>query len=188
MMRRLQSLFLFSLLAIALNSCGYRWGNSCLGSQCRSLTLCYIGGDQEGFLTSALVRELSSNGSFYYKRSGGELLLKVEILNVADAPVGYRFDRDRNEEVNQRIITAEGRLQIVARVSLRDCRNACCLISPTRVTAFVDYDHDYNSSGNRVPAFSLGQLDDAEVARDVALLALGDKLAREIVDFISIAW
>lgn len=174
---------------LLFSSCGYRVANQgMLPSRYHTISVCYVEGDREGHLTSELVHELTSCGGFTYCREGGDLLLEVEIVEQEDDVIGYRFDRDENEEVTKRVIATEGRLKAVAEIRGIDCSSGCTIIGPVRVTSAVDYDHDYYSRGVRMPVFSLGQLDDLDVARDVAQKALDTELAREIVSYLVTIW
>lgn len=180
--------FLFTLLfltALLFSSCGYRIGHGPLACSYQTLTLHYVDGDRGGHLTSELIHHISTSGAFAYCREGGDLLLKVEIVEQEDLPIGYRYERDRNDLLTDRVITTEGRLKAIAEVQVIDCCSGCVLMGPVRVTAAVDYDHDYYSSGVQIPVFSLGQLDDVDVARDVAQLHLDTELAGQIVSLLS---
>lgn len=176
------------LLLSLLASCGYRFGHGEIPCRYRTISVCFADGDREGHFTSELVKALSTSGAFCYQREGADLVLEIELVEVEDIPVGYRFDRDGNEQVTDRVITTEGRLKGIAEVRGIDCCTGCTAVGPVRIAASVDYDHDYYSTGTRVPVFSLGQLDDLDVARDVAQLALDTELAEQIVAYLTTAW
>jgi hypothetical protein len=80
--------------------------------------------------------------------------------------------------------------RIIATVEISVTESGSCrtLLEPVRLTASVDFDHDYYFSRNGVNVFSLGQLIDIDSAYDAVQTPLHDLLARKIVDYLNESW
>jgi hypothetical protein len=177
-------------LAVLLSSCGgYQPGHgSDLACEYESICLSYIDGDRAGVLTSAVAHEISTSSPFTYTHTGGDHSREIEVVEVGDHPVGYRYDTNQNQQLIDKLGIAEGRLKATAQVKIYARSSGCCVAGPIKVSAAGDYDHDYYSHSDTSPAFSLGQLDDLDVARDAAGESLDKELAKKIVDYISNHW
>src|ERR1700722_20959884 len=93
-----KTFFLWVLLL--LSSCGYRFESdeeALSSSTVRSITVPYVKGDAEGKLTSELIHQLTSSGSFDCVTSGGELILNAVIVSDNVDRIGYRYDRNGRE-------------------------------------------------------------------------------------------
>lgn len=175
-------------LLLVLTGCGYQLGQGGLPESYSTFSMNYVEGDREGFLTSEIVQEVGSQGSLSYVNCNGDLILHVKLEDVFDDPIGYRFDREKNGQLSNRLITTEGRLTSIAIVTIIDRCSGCIVAGPARIIAKIDFDHDYNTINDKIPSISLGQLDDIEVARDIALNAIDRELATKIARYIYTLW
>lgn len=190
------SLIFFFLL---LTSCGYHLGRS-QNSEIVNISVPYIEKDLSGHFTSELIKELSYSSNLSYKYSNADYILCVKIIDSNTSQIGYRYDRN-NENVRQEDLRAtEGRQKITAIVELIDRVSNCTKFGPFEVSEVVDFDYVDQDSlsdlsfidplGNRttVLAFSFGQLESIESAKEAASRPLYSKLAKKIVDAISAYW
>lgn len=174
------------LALLLLTACGYQSGSGSVADCHKTICIPFVKGDIEGRLTSELIKEISTCTNLCYQQNGGELVLEVEVLEIREDNIGYRFERSIGTDIpTNRIVPTEERLTAIATVCLKDsCRN-CVLMGPVRISSKVDYDHDYYTNITGTPQFSLGQLEDLGVARDVAQIPLDRRLAKRIVEYIS---
>lgn len=179
-------LCLFVSLLVA--SCGYRTGYDGLPLEYRTIEVPFVQGDWDGELTNAIIRQISQTGAFEYRNHGANLTLLVQIIDFSDENIGFRYDRHKDGRLRDTIIPTETRLSALAEVSVVDSSSGTTILGPTRLSAYVDFDHDYYSSRNEVNVFSLGQLSDFDAANDAANTPLNNALARKIVDYISDNW
>lgn len=183
-------LFLAVLSVFCLSSCGYRCGSGCEGLSSRYATISvpYVEGDQDGSLTSAIIKEITRSGAFDYRSCGGALTLLVKQIDVCEDNIGFRYDRKKRGKLTQDIIPTETRMTIVAEVSVVETVSCCTLLGPVRLSASVDYDHDYYSSRDGINIFSLGQLSDFDEAYDAVQVPLHREIAQKIVDYVTQSW
>lgn len=147
-----------------------------------------------GVFTDELIYAIGSLGHYIYKRQGGDLTLKVEVVSKPVDKIGYNYDREgKIGKLQKNLVATEGRLSITARVTVCDTCSGDVLIGPTVVSAHTDYDYvDYdsvkdlsfvNAEGHRQSsiAFSLGQLDTIEGAQADAAILVYRELAQKIV-------
>lgn len=174
-------------LLIICSSCGYKVDSLGQSVRCRSVSVPYVEGDWDGSLTSALIKHLCRSG-IEYRNQGGDLQLLVRLIEVDDENIGFRYDRHRDGKLKKSIIPVETRMIAWADVSLVDFITSEVVLGPERISASIDFDHDYYSSRDGVNVFSLGQLIDYDAAYDAAERPLYDKLAQKIVDFINDSW
>jgi len=190
------SLLFFFLL---LTSCGYNFGRSQSLDQ-SSISVPYVEQDLSGRFTSQLIKELSYSSNLNYKYSDADYVLCVRIIDSSTSQIGYKYDRNNNNVRQKNLRATEGRQKITARVELIEKDSNCIKFGPFDVSATSDFDYvDPDSlndlsfidpSGNRttVLAFSLGQLESIESAKEAASKVLYEKLAKKIVDAISAYW
>lgn len=178
---------LLALIALSLLSgCGYQSGSGSIADSYKTICIPFVKGDIEGHLTAELIKELTTSTNLCYQQNGGELALEVEVVEVKEENIGYRFERTIGTDLpTNRIVPTEERLTAVANICLKDTCNDCIVLGPIRVAAHVDYDHDYYTNITGTPQFSLGQLEDIGVARDVAQMPLDRRLAKRIVEYIA---
>jgi hypothetical protein len=180
-----------------LSSCGYRGEESFLQSRYSSITVPFVEGDEDGSLTSAIVRELSVSSPIPYSQNGGDLILRVKILDIDDDNVGYRYDRKKRGTIRKRLIPCETRLTVNLEVGLE---NRCGELVLPRVIIIAnqDFDHDYYTTRNFDPEnqttnygvniFSLGQLSEIDAARDTVITPINAIISKKIVDYLSDSW
>lgn len=188
-MKRYSLLCVAALLALSLGSCGYRVGyGEGLPACYRSISVPYVEGDQEGYLTAAIVKEIVRSGAFQYRHCGGSLILNVTELDIVEDNIGFRYDRRKRGTLTSDIIPTETRMTIYVEVWVTDAASCCTVLGPVQLSASVDYDHDYYSSRDGVNIFSLGQLSDIDEAYDAAQTPLNRIIAMKIVDYITQSW
>jgi len=178
----------FALLLLSMTSCGYKYGFGDLSSRYRTIYVPYVEGDHTGSFTTALINELSTSGAFCYSDCGGDAILSIKILDYRDENIGFRYDRNKNNELLNSLIPAETRRTVIAIISLYDSETCCNILGPDKIVASVDFDHEYNSSRDGVNVFSLGQVTDIYGARDASIDPLNRVLAQKIVDYLSSVW
>lgn len=173
---------------LLLTSCGYHFGQGSLPSKYQTITVPYISGDKTGEMTAALTKELSKSGAFIYHRDCADLFLNVTIVDYYEENIGYRHNIDKNDKRTHSIIPTETRMTALAEVVVVESCSGCIVLGPARITASVDFDHDYYFSPDGINAFSLGQLTDAEAARDAVMRPLSHALAEKVVDYVVHSW
>lgn len=167
-----------------LTSCGYHFGHgNCLLSN-QTISIPYVEGDPDGTLTSAVIKTLTSSIDVNYQNCGGNLLLKIKVLDSREENIGFRYDRTRRARIKKYIIPVETRVSLLAQVTLINAQTLCPLLGPVLIMASVDYDHDYYSSRDGVNIFSLGQLIDIDSAEETVRKPLYEELASKIADFL----
>jgi len=181
-------------LPFFLTGCGYHWEESDqLATHYQTLAIPYVQGDEEGFLTDALVKAVGLSNQFSYAK-GGELIFEGKIISNQTSNVGWQYDRDpvSGTRIN-RLVPNEGRREVTVRFSLVAARTGKVVYGPIDVSAHVDYDFVDSDSlldtsfltptGRRqsVLFFSLGQLDSMQGAQSSAREPLYQKLATKIV-------
>jgi len=159
-----------------------------LRSRYSSISVPYVKGDQEGLLTAAIVKEIVRSGAFEYQFSGGSLVLNIIEIDLDEDNIGFRYDRKKQGCLTKDIIPTETRITIFVEVWVTEAASCTTLLGPVRLSASVDYDHDYYSSRDGVNVFSLGQLSDLEAAYDAVQIPLNRAIAEKIVDYISQSW
>lgn len=176
-------------LFITTVSCGYHIGHGGrLLSQYFTFSVPFIKGDQNGSLTAEVIKQMSLSG-FSYSCSGEDLIIQIELIEFNDENIGFRYDRNKKGRIikSRSIIPTETRITASAQVTVIDI-SGNILLGPTKISANLDFDHDYYSSRNGINIFSLGQLDDYDAAYDAVYQPLVKALARKIVDFVCDSW
>lgn len=185
------------IFLLFLSSCGYRWDDSTP----RSLSIPFVAGDEDGTLTAELIRAFASSTQANVVLSDGRYRLEVSIASQPNEIVGFRIDSQVNNGKQQKNIVAdEGRCLLLADVCLYDSETDEQILGPCRVAADVDYDYvdgdsfqdltfiDSEGKTQTILAYSLGQLESPESAREAGARPLYRKLSRKIVDLISSHW
>lgn len=147
-------------------------------------------GDEEGALTADLIQQMSSISGLTYDRCRGDLVVVVELIDLSDENIGFRYDRNRKGEIlkSRSIIPTETRTTVWAIVKVLEEATGTVLLGPVQISASVDFDHDYYSSRNEINIFSLGQLNDYDAAHDAAYSPLYSVLAQKIASYICASW
>jgi hypothetical protein len=137
-----------------------------------------------------------------YKNSDANYILNVRIISHSTKQIGYKYDRN-NENVRQESLRAtEGRQTITAEVELLDTKTNQIKFGPFKVIADSEFDYvdpdslndlsfpDPNNPQRRITvlAYSLGQLESTENAKEAALKPLYENLSKKIVDAILTYW
>lgn len=178
------SLLFFTILLV-LTGCGYRPGLGELPDGYKSISVPYVVGDQDGSLTAAIVREVSSSLNFDHSNTGGELILAVELIDVVDQDIGFGYEQVHKHEYKNSIIPLESRMIATVEVSLVDAATQCTVIPKVRITEYVDFDHEYNATYKDSTKKSLGQLSDADAAFAAAKEPLNRLIAKKVVEYIT---
>lgn len=174
------------VLALGLFSgCGYHHESDNMWVRYRTVSIDPIEGDWNGDLTSALVEQITACSSVKYHRCGGDILLHVELENVDENNIGFRYDHHKDGKIRKTIIPTETRLTATAQVSVIEAATNNTLLGPVKIKASVDFDHDYYTTRHGVNIFSLGQLNDYDEAYDAAYSPLIKTLAQKIIEYIT---
>lgn len=174
----------FSLL---LNGCGYRGESESPILNYQAITVPFVDGDEDGSLTSAIVRAISTSCPIPYSQYSGDLILRAKILDIDEDNVGYRYDRKKSGEIRKRLVPCETRLTVQVEVSVEN-RCGQQVLPKVIITANEDFDHDYYSSRNEINIFSLGQLSEVDAARDTVISPVNALISKKIVDYLSDSW
>lgn len=188
LLRSKRSLSIFILIGWCLVGCQYQFGRGELAERYSTISIPYVEGDQKGELTTEIIKKLSASGAFRYVTNGGDLLLKIKIIELYDQNIDFRYDRKKRGELKKSIIPTESRFTVVAEVLLVEFGTGQTIRGPTRITASTDFDHTYYTTRDEINIFSLGQLSDIDVARDAAKHPLNRHLAERIVDYVINSW
>jgi hypothetical protein len=179
-------IFLGCLLSLV--SCCYHFGYGDLSRQYSTISIPYIEGDDKGDLTAEVIKRLSISGALRYVSSGGDLILNIKVIELRDENIGFRYDRKKRGELKKSIIPTETRLKAITEVSVKEAYSGNIIKGPTRMTASLDFDHEYYSSRHAINIFSLGQLNDIDAAHDAVIHPLNRHLAERIVDYVINSW
>lgn len=178
------------ILALCLTSCGYRAGRGELVSCYDSVCIPYVEGDNQGLLTTALIRTMTTRGTLAYRSSCSDLVLRVCLQKPIDDNIGFAYapDDEADDGVTNIVVSNEARLTTTAVIRLIDRRTGCCILGPCDVTTSITYDFEPDLGNVDFHAFSLGQLEMHNLAQDAATPPLYDLLADKIIDTITHAW
>ncbi len=185
-------------LILILPSCGYKTISS---DDRTTLSIPYVRGDEEGFLTSAIISEMNRTGLYDYVNSGGELELKIALVGNHEEVIGYRYDRtEKKGRLEQNLLATENRRHSAAEITLYRASEDQPILGPIVVTASAEYDYidastirelAFITPGGRrekVIDFSEGQLDSVEGAQDNVLSPLYEDLAKKIAAVVQKAF
>ena len=95
MCRRRDRGFYSLFILIALSSCQYQFGRGELSERYTTISIPYAEGDLRGDLTTEVIRKLSSSGAFRYVNTGGDLTLKIKVVELSEENIGFRYDRKK---------------------------------------------------------------------------------------------
>ncbi|MBF8263734.1 MAG: hypothetical protein HW387_1399 [Parachlamydiales bacterium] len=177
--------------------CGYRWSAE---DACRSISVPYVSGDQDGALTAEIIRRLCSSPHIRVSSDAPDRLAIAIVQEGADS-IGYRRDPQKVKgKIRKNLVANEERKTMTVEVSLfRGCAEEP-VFGPQRLSAYIDYDYIdgdsiqdlefQNSSGQTVVVlpFSLGQLEPQEAAQEASNRPLYEKLSQKIVDVVNSQW
>jgi len=192
---RIKTLFFF----LFLTSCGYHFGRAEI---CQKIDMCvpYIKGDFNGLFTNELIKQVSYSSNLNYKYASADYILRVEILSENTKQIGYKYDRDNQNQRKKNIRATENRQTIIAKVELIDIKTNEIKFGPFQVKADSEFDYvdpdslndlsfiDSNGNRSTVLSYSLGQLESIENAKEASLKPLYQNLSKKIVDAILAYW
>jgi len=190
------SLIFFLLL---LSSCGYHLGRT-KNLDKIYISVPYVKDDFSGLFTNALIKEVSFSPNMKYKYNNSDFILSVKIIQDTTKQIGYKYDRDNQNRRRKNIRATEGRQIITAQVELIEKSTNIAKFGPLSVSASAEFDYvdedslndlsfiDPNDQRTTVLAYSLGQLESIENAKEATLHPLYERLAKKIVDAISAYW
>ncbi len=175
---------------LILPSCGYRFGRGDIAERYCSVCVPYVEGDNEGVLTTALIRSLTTSGALAYRSYGSDLVLKVCLLPPRDTNIGFAYAPDDKEDDGFKdiVVSNEARLTMTAKVALIDRCTGECILGPCEVTSSLTYDFEPDLSNVDFHDFSLGQLEMHTLAQDAATPPLYSLLAEKIVSYVNHCW
>ena len=187
------SFFLFIL--ISLYSCGYHFSDRTAFKSFSTIQVPYVKGDLEGRLTSAIIKRLNTSSKWIYTGSMSDVILEVEIIKNENHYIGYQYDRvdTAGAPLINRLVPNEGRRSVFARVTLFDSNKNNILYGPYEIESSADYDFvnfdtykdlafvNAQGQAQSVLAFSLGQLDSSEDAKEAVLSAAYQSLAEKMI-------
>lgn len=186
---------IFIFIFLLCFGCSYHIGKSKFFEDI-SIKVPYAIGDEEGILTKEVICEIASCDILKYKNSKADFILNIEILDISNEKIGYRFDRENDGSLKKNIMPTESRRKIKAKISLFSKRDNREVFKPKIIKADVDYDYVTQDSvqdlsfilpnGRRetILNFSLGQLESIGSAEKAALNSLYKILAKKIVNII----
>lgn len=180
---------LWSLVVAGVTTgCQYQFGRGELSQRYATISIPYIEGDQKGELTTDVIKQISMAGAFRYVSCGGDLVLKIKLVDFREENVNFRYDRKKTGELKKSLIPTETRVKAIAEVHLIEGGTNQTVRGPTRIAASVEFDHTYYATRNEINIVSLGQLNDIDAARDAVMHPLNRLLAERIVDYVINSW
>lgn len=179
--------FLFFLLLFHA-SCGYRFGKGEKLAEYQSITIPYVAGDDDGLFTADLIRRFSESGTLCVSNSCGELILEVSLCEPEDENIGFIYARKEDGRLTKKVVSHEGRVRLLAEVTVREASTGSCILGPCRIDSWIDFDFEPDLSTFEDHEFSLGQLEMHPLALDAAMVPLYDKLTQKIVDYVIHSW
>lgn len=176
-------------LLLCLTGCvGYQVGYGDISCRYRTFCVPFVEGDEYGELTRSLVEEVSARTGLRYQSAGSELVLIVRVIEAREKNIGFRYDTDAVAVDTRNVIPAETRLELFVEVCLYDCACEQVVMGPKVVSGRLDYDHDHYSNSGGVNLFSLGQLNDIDIAQDMARRPAFREVAKNVADYIVNGW
>lgn len=185
---KIKQIFYLLPLVYLLSGCQYQFGRGELSERYTTISVPYIEGDQRGELTTEVIKKLSTSGAFRYISQGGDLVLKVKLIEFREENIDFRYDRKKTGKLKKSIIPTETRLNAIAEVLLIEGGTNQVVRGPTRVVASAEFGHTYYATRDEINIFSLGQLNDIDAAREAVMYPLNRHLAERIVDYIINSW
>ena len=186
-------------LVFLMTSCGYRSGSS--SNNRLTLTVPYVEGDFYGIFTDELIKQIGVSNSIIYSNLRSDYKLVVSIVKKSVDQIGYKYDRDIYDGLKKNLRATEGRLTVTAKVQLLEKKTDKVVLGPFTITADSEFDYVDPDSLNDLSfidpvtkqrvtnlAYSLGQLESIESAKEATMFPLYVSLSKKIVDAISAYW
>ena len=104
--------------ALLLAGCNYQFGRGELSQYYSTISVPYAEGDQRGELTADVIKKLGTSGSFRYVSCGGDLILKIKLLDLSEENISFRYDRKKTGCLKKSIIPTQTRMNAIAEVQL----------------------------------------------------------------------
>lgn len=171
-----------------LVSCHYQFGRGELSQRYTTVSIPYAEGDQKGELTTEVIKKMSTSGALRYVKSGGDLTLKIKLIEWQEENIDFRYDRKKTGRLKKNLIPTETRVNALAEVCLIETGTGQIIRGPVKITESAEFDHTYYSTRDEINIFSLGQLNDIDAARDAVMSPLNRHLAERIVDYVINSW
>ncbi len=193
-------LVVFAILFL-LTSCGYRFHYDYPEGIRPTLAVPFIVDDEDGSLTAEVISCLETSGIADVTASKGNFRLDVKIGQIRCDQIGFRRDPQKiKQKIQKNLLASEQRktLDVVVLLYREDTDEIA--YGPYAISVYSDYDFidgdsyqdltfiDGSQGVVEVLAFSLGQLEAIDSAREAATKSLYRKLAQKIVDAISSEW
>ncbi len=185
---KIKGLLLVVVVGYFLFGCQYQFGRGELSQRYATISVPYAEGDQKGELTTDVIKKLSTSGAFRYVSCGGDLILKIKLVEFREENIDFRYDRKKTGRLKKSIIPTETRVTAISEVLLIESGTGQIVRGPTQITASTDFDHTYYTTRDKMNIFSLGQLNDIDAARDAVMHPLNRYLAEQIVDYVINSW
>lgn len=198
MKRVLHSIFsIIAALVLALlflPACGYKALSSASNS---AYYICPIEGDYEGKLYTDLAEELAKSGRFLSSHKDAEYELSVAIVSNPirkdEEEIGFRYAESPTKG-NKMLVPSEKRQALYVSLSVIELSSGKCVLGPEVIRDEVDYDFDSDlfndkvvntpDGGEALVTFSLGQLENHEIAKRTASKRLSKRLASKIANYL----
>ena len=185
----------YIVLLFFMTSCSYKFCK--INDDDKKISIPYVKGDEDGKLTSEIIKQLGFSGIYSYSNDKSNYKLEISVLNNSTEQIGYSYDRDEiTGELKKRIIPTKGRKLIKINVQIIDTKKNKIILGPQIIEETNDYDFvnidsvkdisfiDNQNTRRSVLEFSLGQLDSKDDAALASLDLLYKKLAKKIVSFM----
>lgn len=186
-MKRIITLMALSLCCFM--SCqSYRFGEGGVLQDYSTVSVPYVKNDVEGQLTDALIKQISASGSLRYVSEEGDLVLEAEIVDFKDENIGFRYDKDDQGELLDKVVPSENRMTAIVLVTVKDRSSGKKVLGPITLASGVDYDYDFNPIKDTEMTYSMGQLNFIDNAKDAAYTPLYKGLAQRIVEYMNNSW
>jgi hypothetical protein len=189
-LRLLSCCTLFALSSLACTQ--YKPGHGdlqALGSEQISLSIPYAKGDTYGYFTDAVIEQVERTMRYRYVSSaGGKLTLSLELEAPTQERIGYQHDRESNGTVLDEVVANETRIQVSALFTLKETASGKVLLGPTSLSSSMDYDFGSYEIDSSVLHVTMGQLDSENNSADAAQVALSEKVAAKVVEYLDNAW
>lgn len=160
-----------------------------------------VPGDEDGDLTSEIIRTLNESGLVTVSRKRGDFRLEIAIQGGDIKTIGFRRDIEIvSGKPTKNLIATEGRKNVVLEATLFEGNTNRAAFGPYSISADADFDYvvgdAFKDLAFATPAkplvvvlpFSLGQLESSESAQEAAAKPLYRRLAQKIVDAIASEW
>jgi len=145
-------------LLLFLTSCGYRFGRGELIESYHSVCIPYVEGDNQGYLTTALIRSMTTRGALAYRSYDSDLVLRVCLFEPTDTNIGFAYAPEDDGSISNIVVSNEARLTMTAAIRLIDRCTGSCVLGPCEITSSITYDFEPDLTNVNSHAFSLGQI------------------------------